>query len=44
METAKTNGLEPYDYRRRVPSEIASADTLEKLEALLPWNMVKTVQ
>ncbi len=44
VETAKANGLEPYDYLSRVLAEIASADTLEKLEALLPWNMVKTVK
>ena len=44
VESAKANGLEPYDYLTRVLSDIADADTLEKLEALLPWNMVKTVQ
>ncbi len=39
IETAKANGLEPYDYLHRVLQHIAAADTLEKLEALLPWNM-----
>ena len=39
VETAKANGLEPYDYLNRVLRGIGSADTLEKIEALLPWNI-----
>lgn len=39
VETAKANGLEPYAYLQHVLAHIAAADTLEKLEALLPWNM-----
>lgn len=39
VETAKANGLEPYEYLRHVLQHIAAADTVEKLEALLPWNM-----
>jgi len=39
IETAKANGLEPYAYLTYVLSNIGAADTLEKLEALLPWNM-----
>jgi len=39
IESAKANGLEPYEYLRHVLRHIASADTVEKLEALLPWNM-----
>ena len=42
VETAKANGLEPYDYLNRVLQDIAAADSLEKLEALLPWNMKPT--
>jgi transposase len=38
IETAKANGLEPYDYLRHVLDHIAAADTVEKIEALLPWN------
>ncbi len=38
IETAKANGLEPYEYLRHVLTHIASADTVEKIEALLPWN------
>lgn len=38
IETAKANGLEPYTYIHYVLKHIAAADTVEKLEALLPWN------
>ncbi len=39
VETAKANGLEPSAYIRYVLERIADADTLEKLEGLLPWNV-----
>ena len=39
VETAKANGLEPYAYLQHVLAHIAVADTVEKLEALLPWNL-----
>jgi transposase len=38
IETAKANGLEPYDYLHHVLAHIAAADTVEKIETLLPWN------
>ena len=41
VETAKLNGLEPYAYLKHVLEHIAEAQTVEQLEALLPWN-VKT--
>lgn len=37
IETAKANGLEPSAYIRHVLEHIGAADTVEKLEALLPW-------
>jgi transposase len=40
---AKANGLEPYEYLHHVLKHIAAADTVEKLEALLPWNIKKSV-
>ena len=43
IETAKANGLEPYDYLRHVLERIGAADTLEKIEALLPWNAKRTI-
>ncbi len=39
IETAKANGLEPSAYIRYVLEHIADADTLEKLERLLPWSV-----
>ncbi|MFC4876721.1 IS66 family transposase [Microbulbifer halophilus] len=38
IETAKANDLEPYDYLRRVYAELPQANTVEAIEALLPWN------
>jgi hypothetical protein len=40
IETAKANGLEPYDYQRHVLQHSAAANTVEKFEALLPWNVM----
>jgi len=39
IETAKANGLEPYQYLHNVLKKIAQAETVEDFEALLPWNM-----
>lgn len=39
VETAKANNLEPYAYLQHVVAHIATADTLEKLEALLSCNL-----
>lgn len=39
IETAKANQLEPYAYIRYVLERIGSADTLDQIEALLPWNV-----
>ncbi|QLO12779.1 IS66 family transposase [Citrobacter freundii] len=39
LETAKANELEPSAYINHVLAQIGAADTLEKLEALLPWNV-----
>jgi len=39
IETAKANDLEPYAYIKHLLDCIADADTVEKLEALLPWNV-----
>ena len=38
IETAKANGLEPSAYLSHVLQHIGAADTVEKLEALLPRN------
>jgi len=39
VETTKANGLEPYAYLREVLRQLPYADTVEALEALLPWNI-----
>ena len=39
LETAKANNLDPQAYIKYILDHIATADTLEKLEALLPWNV-----
>ena len=38
IESAKANGLEPSAYIDYVLQRIAQVDTVERLEALLPWN------
>jgi transposase len=39
IETAKANGLEPFAYLRYVLRHIGAAETVEQLEALLPWRV-----
>jgi transposase len=39
LETAKTNGLEPYTWLRRILRDLPAAKTVEDVEALLPWNV-----
>ena len=39
IETAKLNGLEPYHYLRYLFKELPKAQTLEQIEALLPFNL-----
>ena len=42
IETAKANDIEPYAYLVDVLTRLPYADTVEKLEALLPWNFKKS--
>lgn len=39
IETAKANEIDPHTYLHRLFKELPYADTVEKLEALLPWNV-----
>jgi transposase len=39
IETTKANGLEPYHYLRHVFKELPKAESLEQIEALLPFNL-----
>jgi transposase len=41
IETAKANGLEPYAYLTQVLKALPYAETVEQIEALLPWNLKK---
>ncbi len=43
IESAKANGLEPFEYLNHILKELPYADTVEKLEQLLPWA-VKAAQ
>jgi len=39
VQTAKANGLEPYAWLRRVLRDLPAANSVEAVEALLPWNV-----
>jgi transposase len=39
VQTARANELEPYAYLRRLFAELPAAQSLEQIEALLPWNI-----
>ena len=39
IETAKANGLEPYQYLRHVFTALPKADCEEEVKMLLPWNV-----
>lgn len=38
IETAKANGLNPYDYLRAVFTDLPNTKSIEDVEKLLPWN------
>ncbi len=42
IQTAKSNGLEPYAYLKQVLTELPRAETVEDIEKLLPFNAEKT--
>ena len=37
IESAKANGLEPFEYLCHLLKHLPYADTVEKLEQLMPW-------
>ena len=39
VQTARANELEPYAYLRRLFAELPAAQTVEQIEALLPFNV-----
>lgn len=38
IETAKANGVEPYAYLKVIFTELPKAQSVEDIDALLPWN------
>ena len=43
IETAKANNLELYAYILHILNHIGCADMVEKVEALLPWNVLQNI-
>lgn len=43
VESAKANGLEPYAYLLYILQRIGTADSVEQLEALMPWNVALAI-
>ena len=39
VQTAQANGLAPYSLLRRVLRDLPSAQSVDAVEALLPWNL-----
>jgi len=39
IETAKANGIEPYAYLRHIFKALPYAESVEEIEALLPWRV-----
>ena len=39
IETVKANGLEPYTWLKRVLTVLPACQTVDEIEALLPWNL-----
>jgi len=39
IETAKANKLNPYAYLQQIFQQLPQAESLEDIEALLPWNI-----
>jgi hypothetical protein len=39
VQTARANELEPYAYLRRLFTGLPAAQTVEQIEALLPWKL-----
>jgi len=44
IETAKANGLNPYDYLKTVFTELPNVTRVDDVEVLLPWNVKDVVR
>lgn len=43
VETAKANGINPYQYLERLFTDLPNAQSVEDFEALLPWHVKATL-
>jgi len=43
IQTAKANGLNPYEYLKQVFKELPNARSIEDIEKCLPWNLAENV-
>ena len=39
VHTCRANEIEPYRYLRRLFTDLPATQTVEQIEALLPWNI-----
>ena len=39
IQTAKANGLNPYEYLKQIFTELPNATTVDAIETLLPWRI-----
>lgn len=44
IETAKANDLNPYDYLKTVFTQLPNAETIDDIDALLPWHFKPVVR
>jgi len=44
VESAKLNNLEPYQYLHNLLTKLPYAETVEQIDALLPWNISNSDQ
>ena len=44
IETVKANNQNPYTYLKRIFTDLPNAETVEDIEALLPWNITLVSQ
>lgn len=44
IETAKANKVEPYAYLKKVFTDLPNAETIDQIDALLPWKQIEKVK
>ena len=43
VQTAKANGLNPYEYLKSIFNALPNVQNVEEIENLLPWNMAESL-